>query len=479
MANAMTMANPMTFANPLCRDCLTVQAERNALRCHACGSPRLLAHPERDDLSIAHVDCDAFYATIEKRDAPELADKPVIIGGGRRGVVATACYVARTHGVRSAMPMFKALKACPDAVVIRPDMAKYARVGREVRQLMLELTPLVEPISIDEAFLDLSGTAALHKASPALVLARFAARVEREIGITISVGLSYAKFLAKIASDLDKPRGFSVLGRAEAVAFLAPKPVTILPGIGRAAAERLASAGIERIGDIARHDAAALYRLVGSDAARLMRFARAEDGRKVEPERETKSVSAETTFDEDIADLARLEPLLWRMAEKTAMRLRKADLAGRTVTLKLKTGDFRLITRSRTLSEPTLLAKRLYDAALALLKAEPPGQPYRLIGVGASELGPAAAADKGDLADQAAPREAAVERAVAALRDRFGSDSVIRGVGLGRTATANAPTANAAAAGQPSASATSGSRRPEAGPAAPVPPPSGTRGSRA
>jgi DNA polymerase-4 len=421
------------MAAALCRDCLTDQPPPADGRCRACGSPRLLAHPERDALALAHVDCDAFYATIEKRDAPELADKPVIIGGGRRGVVATACYVARTHGVRSAMPMFKALKACPDAVVIKPDVAKYARVGREVRRLMLELTPLVEPISIDEAFLDLAGTEQLHRAPPAMVLARFAQRVEAEIGITISVGLSYAKFLAKIASDLDKPRGFSVLGRAEAVAFLAGKPVTILPGVGRAAADRLAAAGITSVGDIARHDGAALYRLVGSDGPRLARLARGEDSRRVEPERETKSISAETTFDDDIADLQRLEPLLWRMAEKTASRLRKADLAGRTVTLKLKTADFRLLTRSRTLAEPTQLAKRLYDAAHALLAAEPPGQRYRLIGVSASELAPGAEADHGDLADRTAPKEAAVERAMAALRDRYGAEAVIKGVGLGRT----------------------------------------------
>jgi DNA polymerase-4 len=186
----------------------------------------LIRHAEIDALTLAHVDCDAFYATVEKRDNPELADKPVIIGGGKRGVVSTCCYIARIHGVRSAMPMFKALDACPDAVVIKPDMEKYARVGREVRRMMEELTPLVQPISIDEAFLDLAGTERLHKDTPARTLARFAARVEAEIGITLSVGLSYCKFLAKVASDLDKPRGFSVIGKEEALAFLGPRPVT-------------------------------------------------------------------------------------------------------------------------------------------------------------------------------------------------------------------------------------------------------------
>ena len=189
----------------------------------SCGSPRLVRHPELAHLAIAHVDCDAFYAAIEKRDNPALRDKPLIVGGGHRGVVATACYIARTYGVRSAMPMFEARRLCPHAEVVRPDMAKYAAAGREVRARMLDLTPLVEPLSIDEAFLDLSGTARLHGLAPAKTLARFAKRVEAEIGITVSIGLSHNKFLAKVASDLDKPRGFSVLGAGEAAAFLAPE----------------------------------------------------------------------------------------------------------------------------------------------------------------------------------------------------------------------------------------------------------------
>ena len=196
----------------LCRDCLA-ESGPAAKRCLACGSPRLLAHPERDLLSIAHVDCDAFYAAVEKRDDPSLADKPVIIGGRKRGVVSTACYVARTYGVRSAMPMFKALKACPHAVVIKPNMQKYVAAGRAVQKLMLELTPLVEPVSIDEAFLDLSGTERLHHGSPARTLARLAKRIEDELGITVSIGLAPNKFLAKVASDLAKPRGFSIIGR--------------------------------------------------------------------------------------------------------------------------------------------------------------------------------------------------------------------------------------------------------------------------
>jgi DNA polymerase IV len=420
------------MARALCRDCIHDAASALNRRCEACGSPRLVSHPERDDLAIAHVDCDAFYASVEKRDAPELINKPVIIGGGKRGVVSTCCYVARTYGVRSAMPMFKALEACPDAIVIKPDMAKYSAVGRQVRLLMLELTPMVEPISIDEAFLDLTGTERLHRSSPAITLARFAAKVEREIGITISVGLSYAKFLAKIASDFDKPRGFSVLGRAEALFFLATKPVTMLPGIGKAAAEKLADSGYRLIGELGDAPPEQLFRLLGKDGTRLQRLSKGIDDRRISPNHETKSISSETTFDQNISARDELEPIMWRMAEKTAHRLRKADLAGRTVTLKLKTADFRLITRSRQLHEPTQLAKRLYDESRALLHAEPAHASYRLLGVGVADLTEGATADHGDLADIETPKVAAVERAIEKLRDKYGSDAVIKGVGLGR-----------------------------------------------
>ena len=190
----------------LCRDCGS-RPPPDVKTCPACGSPHIARHKELHGLTLAHLDCDAFYATIEKRGRPELRDVPVIVGGHHRGVVAACCYVARAQGVHSAMPMFKALKACPDATVIKPDMTKYAAVGREVRAMMENLTPLVEPLSIDEAFMDLAGTEALHRASPAVTLAALARRVKEELSITVSIGLSYNKFLAKIASDLDKPRG--------------------------------------------------------------------------------------------------------------------------------------------------------------------------------------------------------------------------------------------------------------------------------
>ncbi|HKS89228.1 MAG TPA: DNA polymerase IV, partial [Stellaceae bacterium] len=341
----------------LCRDCAVLQeAERSPERCGACGSPRLVAHPELGELAIAHLDCDAFYATVEKRGRPELAERPVIVGGGARGVVLACCYVARLYGVRSAMPMFKALQACPDAVVIRPDMAKYREVGRAVRAEMQRLTPLVEPLSIDEAFLDLSGTAGLHGAAPAQLLAALAGRVEAALGITISVGLSYNKFLAKLASDLDKPRGFAVIGRSEAVGFLADKPVGWLWGVGGAMQRRLAADGIMRIGQLRGFDPRELARRYGRIGERLWHLAAGEDARRVEPEGKARTISAETTFAQDEANVAvlmrTLEPLCARVAE----RLQQSGLAAGGVTLKLKTADFRLRTRSRRLADPTRLA---------------------------------------------------------------------------------------------------------------------------
>ncbi|MEI5663356.1 DNA polymerase IV [Bosea sp. CCNWLW174] len=419
-------------ARALCRDCLRDHDETRApvRRCPSCGSPRLLRHAERDSLHLAHIDCDAFYAAIEKRDDPSLLDKPVIIGGGKRGVVSTCCYIARMSGVRSAMPMFKALKACPEAVVIKPNMAKYVAVGRQVRRLMQELTPLVEPLSIDEAFLDLGGTQRLHHASPALTLARFQRRIEDEIGITISVGLSYAKFLAKVASDLDKPRGFSIIGQAEAVAFLANKPVGMIPGIGKAGAAKLAQSGFRVIGDLAKAEIATLYRLVGKDGPRLRNLALGIDPRKVTVEHEAKTVSSETTLDVDLAGFEELEPILWRLCERTSQRLKAQELAGRTVTLKLKTHDFQIITRAARLPEPSQLAARLFSAGRDLLRRECTGPRYRLIGIGMSDFFNPAEADRGDLADQETPKLKAMESALDKVRAKFGDAAIGKGLSL-------------------------------------------------
>jgi DNA polymerase-4 len=410
----------------LCRDCLADAGDGH--RCPACGSPRLAQHRELNSLAIAHVDCDAFYAAIEKRDDPSLADRPVIVGGGRRGVVATACYVARTFGVKSAMPMFKARKLCPSAVVIPPDMEKYARVGREVRALMIELTPLVEPLSIDEAFLDLSGTERLHRASPAQSLARFARRVETEIGITVSIGLSANKFLAKIASELDKPRGFAVLGGAEAASFLAAKPVTLIFGVGRATQARLARDGYQTLGDLQQANEAELLRRYGSEGPRLWRLARGIDARRVRADREAKSVSAETTFEEDIAAFRPLEKILWRLCERVSARLKADQACGSTITLKLKGADFRIRTRARRLAAPTALAARIFATGRDLLRREADGARFRLIGIAVSDLTGAAWADPADLVDRSRARAAAAERAVDRVRGKFGRDAIVKGL---------------------------------------------------
>ncbi|MDX3929049.1 MAG: DNA polymerase IV [Shinella sp.] len=414
-----------------CRDCLSGQSE-TARRCRSCGSPRLLHHPELYRLTLAHIDCDAFYAAVEKRDNPELADKPVIIGGGKRGVVSTACYIARIHGVRSAMPMFKALEACPQAIVIKPDMEKYVRVGREVRALMQELTPLVQPLSIDEAFLELKGTERLHHDPPARVLARFVQRVEKEIGITVSVGLSYCKFLAKVASDLQKPRGFSVIGEAEALEFLRTKPVKLIWGVGKAFAETLERDGIRDIGQLQTMEENELMRRYGVMGKRLFNLSRGRDDREVHLNEAAKSVSSETTFFDDISDHDELVAILRRLSEQVAGRLRKSAIAGQTVVLKLKTADFKIRTRNRKLEDPTMLADRIFRIGLELLRKETDGTKFRLIGIGVTDLADAGRADPPDLVDPQASRRAAAEAAMNTLRDKFGRTSVETGYTFGK-----------------------------------------------
>ncbi len=414
----------------LCRDCFGVVA--SAASCPTCRGTRLIAHPDLFSLTIAHIDCDAFYASVEKRDRPELAAQPVIVGGGTRGVVTAACYVARLYGVRSAMPMFTALKACPDAVVIRPDFAKYIAASRQVRALMAALTPLLQPLSIDEAVLDLAGTEALHGAPPAVVLARFAGAVEREVGITVSIGLAANRLLAKIAAGRDKPRGFAVIGAAEAASLLAPEPVRLLPGIGPVQARKLEAMGITRLGQLQVLDDRDALRRLGEDGPALVRRARGEGARLVDPGRETKSISAETTFDTDLRDVPALERHLWRLAEKLGRRLRENDLAASGVVLKLKTAQFSIRTRAARLPSPTVLPDRLFAAAREMLVREATGTAFRLIGIGANPLVPRSEADLGDLADAVTPRLAAAQAAIDALRARYGAAAIGRGRGFGR-----------------------------------------------
>lgn len=409
----------------LCRDC---DARVEGQSCPQCGGVRVVRHPELFSLAIAHIDCDAFYAAVEKRDRPELRDKPVIIGGGVRGVVSTCCYIARIYGVRSAMPMFKARKLCPQAVVIKPDMTKYAAVSRQMREMMEALTPLVQPLSIDEAALDLSGTATLHGAPPAIVLTRLARRVEAALGITISIGLSRNRMLAKLAAERGKPRGFFVLGR-EAEDVLANERLGLLPGFGPALVKKLEARGIVTIAQLAaldRHEAAKL----GHDGAALVARARLQDDRPIRPERESKSISAETTFETDIADRAALEAELWPLCEKLGRRLHREDQAAAGLVLKLKSADFQQRTRSQRLPAPTRLAETIFEAAQPLLAREADGTKFRLIGIGAAPLAPAALADLGDLADTATPRRRARQEAIDQLRARFGEGAVQRGRAL-------------------------------------------------
>jgi len=423
----------------LCRDCLETftepagakPADDNATRCPACGGFRMVWHPDLDRLSMAHIDCDAFYASVEKRDRPELRDKPVIVGGGRRGVVSAACYVARLYGVHSAMPMFKALKACPDAVVIRPDMAKYVEVGRAIRERMRALTPLVEPLSIDEAFLDLAGTQALHHGWPARSLARLALGIERDLGLTVSVGLSYNKFFAKIASDLDKPRGFAVLGLDAAESFLAGQPVGIIWGVGKSLRTALARDGITLVRHLLPLQEVELMARYGSIGQRLYRFARGRDDRRVQPDAPAKSISSETTFEHDIVAAPALLEQLWPLCEKLARRLKKAGLAGSAVHLKLKTADFKLVSRSRRLAGATQMAEEFYRAALPLVQQEADGRAFRLIGVGAADLVPADVADQPDLLDPARDKRVRVERAIDQVRAKLGDAAIGKGRGLG------------------------------------------------
>ncbi len=402
----------------LCRDCLTL-TDAVVQRCPTCRSPRIVAHDELTALSIAHMDCDAFYASVEKRDNPALRDQPVIVGGGQRGVVSTCCYIARIKGVRSAMPMFQALKLCPEAVVVKPRFSAYTEASRAIRAMMEELTPAIEPLSLDEAFLDLTGTARLHGAPPAVLLARLTKRMEDELGLTGSIGLSHNKFLAKIASDLDKPRGFSVIGRAETEPFLKPKPVRIIWGVGQATQTALEQAGIRIIADLLRWDRPDLTARFGSMGDRLWHLARGLDTRRV------------NRFFEDTSDPDLLDGHIWRLSEQVADRAKAKALSGRTVTLKLKKGDFQLVTRRHALSDPTQLTDRIYRAARDLFDHAGTQGPFRLIGVGISDLAPEDQADLSqDLLDPNATKRAAAERATDAIRAKFGAEAIIKGRAL-------------------------------------------------
>lgn len=413
----------------LCRDCLSTADHIE--RCLECGSPRILRHQELFDLSIAHMDCDAFYASVEKRENPSLVDKPLIIGGGRRGVVSTACYIARIRGVKSAMPMFQALKLCPDAVIVKPRMALYAEVSKEIRKMMDDLTPSVEPLSLDEAFIDLSGTQKLHGAPPAVMLVKLINRMQRELGLTGSIGLSHNKFLAKIASDLDKPRGFSVIGVQDTEKFLKDKPVRLIWGVGKAMQQSLEGSGIRTFSDLLRWERKDLNAKFGQMGDRLWHLARGQDARPVDSRAAMKSISNETTFFEDTSDLDLLHGHLWRMCEKVSSRAKAKGIAGRVLTLKLKTNAHKLITKRVTLRDATQLADTLYHSLSALLDQLEKGQSYRLLGAGLSDLCPEKEAELSpDLLNMQASQRGKAERASDAIRKKFGPDAIIKGRSL-------------------------------------------------
>lgn len=427
MSDKNDIPRPPDFTT-LCRGCAKGYTTPQTL-CQNCKDTQFLSHNELPDLSIAHVDCDAFYCSVEKRDNPELHDKPVIVGGGQRGVVSAACYHARIYGVHSAMPMFKALKLCPNAVVIRGDLNKYAYEGGRIRHMMKELTPIIEPLSIDEAFLDLTGTQRLHGEYPAQSLIKLQRKIFKEIGVTVSVGLSYNKFLAKTASDLDKPHGFAVLGRHDAQDFLKDKSVGFIFGIGPAFERKLVRDGLRTISDVRRVSDKEMATRYGDHGLRLARLARAEDERKVQPRSERKSVSAETTFNADISDIEVLKDKLWQVCLKTADRSKAKNLAGRVVTLKLKTSQFKSITRRRTLAQPVQLADIMFRTLEPLLDAEAKGQKYRLIGAGISGLS-TPVGDAWDLLDPNAAKRGRAERATDKAREKFGTDAIVTGRGF-------------------------------------------------
>ena len=413
----------------LCRDCYSSMNQEAKSRCYFCQSPRLIEHRELGQLAIAHVDCDAFYASVEKRDKPELRDTPVLIGGSRRGVVAAACYIARTYGIKSAMPMFKALQKCPDAVVIRPNMKKYAAVSKAVKALMLQTTPLVQSVSIDEAYLDLSGTNRLHHGVPAFTMARLANDVQKKLGITVSIGLSYNKFLAKLASDMDKPNGFSVIGAQNIKTFLADYPITAISGVGKRLETKLKNDGIHKIFDLQRCTAHELQKRYGSIGERLFYFSNGIDSRVITPNPPAKSVSKEVTFNYDKSGLEQLKPVLWQLCDQISTSLKSKDKFGKTITLKLKTNKFRTITRSKTVKNPTQLAEVIYNVAFELLIPNA-RETYRLMGVGLSTLFDNIDNVESDFLDDHAIKQEKLEKTIDQIRKKVGENAIGKGRGL-------------------------------------------------
>lgn len=380
----------------LCRDCFHYW-EDNLLTesCPGCYSEKLLKHLELFSLDVAHLDCDSFYTSVEKRDDPKISSLPVIVGRRERGVVAAACYVARIYGVRSGMAMFQALRLCPNAHVISPNMDKYKVASHGVRRAMREVTAKIEPVSIDEAYLDLSDNAALHNEPACVSLVRLVDTISRTEKITVSIGLSYNKFLSKLASDLDKPKGFYVIGRVEARSFLSKLPVRKLWGVGPSAVIKMTQHGYMTIGHVQDAKLEDLMRIFGKSGYGFYLFANGEDNRKFGLESKTKSVSAETTFLEDLSSLDDLLAALESLSEQVAKRLRLQNLSGRVVVIKLKDSNFRNATRSKKYGKSFTDKVEIREAAEQLLLHywDSVGRSkllkvrgFRLLGVGISDL---------------------------------------------------------------------------------------------
>jgi len=414
----------------ICRDCLRKINEK-VLRCPNCSSPRVLSHPELFSLSTAHIDCDAFYASVEKRDNPDLKNKPLIIGGSKRGVVSTACYIARIKGVRSAMPMFKALKLCPEAVVVAPRMDAYAKASKEIHDLMNNLSPSIEPLSLDEAFIDLKGTEKLHGEPPALSMARLVQQIEQKLKISASIGLSYNKYLAKLASDLDKPRGYSIIGKAKIEEFLAPKNIGLIWGVGKVAQAKLEHDGIRTFADLQRREHQELIDKYQNMGDHLWHLCRGIDNRNVISKNVVKSISNETTFSIDTNDIKKLDGHIWRLSEKVSQRAKKKNLLGHVITLKVKTRNFKTISRRKTQREPTQIAESIYTEVRRMLEQLANEGPFRLIGVGISQLINADSIDHlNDFLKLDESKKADAERATDLIKERFGKNAILKGRSL-------------------------------------------------
>lgn len=422
----MKIKNKKSKIITVCRECFKTFNEKKEF-CNKCYSANLISNNEIENLNIAHVDCDAFYAAIEKRDNPKYKNFPIIIGGGKRGVVATACYIARTRGVKSAMPMYRALKLCPDAIIIKPNMQKYKKASKVINNLMKEITPLVEPLSLDEAFLDLSGTSRLHKKIPAVLLAELSKKIQKKVGISVSIGLSYNKFLAKICSDIDKPRGFSIINRLEAQSFLKDKPVEVIWGVGNTLKSKLNNDGIRTIGQIREMDCSELIVKYGSIGSHIHKLSNAEDVREIKPYRKVKSISHETTFEKDTNDEVFLKKILWSLCEKVSDRAKEKGLGGSTINLKIKTKDFKLISRSITIEEPTQIAEIIFQTSKLLLFREIKKNKFRLLGVGLSNLKDSEICDLYDLINTNSNKEKNIEFAIDAIRNRYGVNLIKKG----------------------------------------------------